>query len=435
MSTDIAIRESAVPTRAAQLPAQRHTLAELMQLGAVLARSHYFADAKEEAQAVVKVLAGAELGISPIAAMTGIHIVKGKVTIGAHLIAGQVRRHPRYDYRFAQPLSDEACILEFLDVSGPEPVVLGVSSFTTEDAKRANLIRSDSAWQGHRRNMLFARAISNGAKWYCPDVFAGPVYTPDEMGAEVDYATGEVIEMPTESAPSAPRGAVAAPPARGLHPGGDAPATGAQRSPSATPGASAGAGNQGPAGNTRSPAGPSLSPGKQTFVSIMERLGIRNTHANRSLAIERLTKCGITSDDLTDEAKAKDAVEVLRAAFGLKRKASAVVPIPSEDPKRKGTSYDVTLSRVDDDTAAECTCEWFKLGGAGICKHVALAWRNLFLSWLSPEPISPEEAWTGLDISALADAADRAYAESAPDAAKRRKLPAGEPAPEPQAAA
>jgi hypothetical protein len=30
--------------------------------------------------------------------------------------------------------------------------------------------------------MLYARALSNGAKWYCPDVFGGPIYTPDELG-------------------------------------------------------------------------------------------------------------------------------------------------------------------------------------------------------------------------------------------------------------
>ena len=29
--------------------------------------------------------------------------------------------------------------------------------------------------------MLFARAISNGVKWYCPDVFGGPVYVPEEQ--------------------------------------------------------------------------------------------------------------------------------------------------------------------------------------------------------------------------------------------------------------
>jgi hypothetical protein len=44
--------------------------------------------------------------------------------------------------------------------------------------------------------MLFARAMSNGAKWHTPDVFAGnPVYTADELGATVDGETGEVISV------------------------------------------------------------------------------------------------------------------------------------------------------------------------------------------------------------------------------------------------
>ena len=38
-------------------------------------------------------------------------------------------------------------------------------------------------WRKYPKNMLFARAISNGVKWHCPDVMNGqPVYTPDEMG-------------------------------------------------------------------------------------------------------------------------------------------------------------------------------------------------------------------------------------------------------------
>ncbi|RDT44717.1 hypothetical protein DXF87_27490, partial [Enterobacter roggenkampii] len=32
------------------------------------------------------------------------------------------------------------------------------------------------------KNMLFARAMSNGVKWFTPDVFSGPVYTPEELG-------------------------------------------------------------------------------------------------------------------------------------------------------------------------------------------------------------------------------------------------------------
>lgn len=39
--------------------------------------------------------------------------------------------------------------------------------------------------------MLFARAISNGVAWYCPDVVSGRVYTPEELDA-----TAVVEEIP-----------------------------------------------------------------------------------------------------------------------------------------------------------------------------------------------------------------------------------------------
>ena len=42
------------------------------------------------------------------------------------------------------------------------------------------------------RNMLYARCLTNGARWYCPDVYAGGIYTPEEMGAIVD-GDGEVL--------------------------------------------------------------------------------------------------------------------------------------------------------------------------------------------------------------------------------------------------
>jgi hypothetical protein len=51
--------------------------------------------------------------------------------------------------------------------------------------------------------MLFARAISNGAKFYCPDAFAGaPVYTPDELGAEIDPETGELWRSDGDNSPA-----------------------------------------------------------------------------------------------------------------------------------------------------------------------------------------------------------------------------------------
>jgi len=82
---------------------------------------------------------------------------------------------------------------------------IGVSVFTIEDAKTAGLYRQSSPWEKYPRNMVFARAITNGARWYCPDVFNGPIYTPDELGAEVviDSQGDEVYEAPYVEPPAA----------------------------------------------------------------------------------------------------------------------------------------------------------------------------------------------------------------------------------------
>jgi hypothetical protein len=87
-----------------------------------------------------------------------------------------------------------------------------------DDAKAANL--KGENWTNYPRNMLFARAVSNGAKWFCPDLFGGaPVYTPEELGAAldgesgaplVDLRTGEVVAEPAPERPPAVIKALAA---------------------------------------------------------------------------------------------------------------------------------------------------------------------------------------------------------------------------------
>ncbi len=70
----------------------------IMNMGEVFANSGYFADANEQAQAVVKMLAGQEMGVGPFASMSGIHIIKGKPEVGAHLLAGIIKRSGKYEY-------------------------------------------------------------------------------------------------------------------------------------------------------------------------------------------------------------------------------------------------------------------------------------------------------------------------------------------------
>lgn len=154
-------------TTVTQLPLQ-----EVMSIGKAFAESGMFADTKSAAQAIVKIQAGQEIGIPPFASMTGIHIIQGKPTIGAGLIASRVKGSGKYDYKVITQ-DEKVCSIDFYQ--GKEKI--GNSTFTIEDAKRAQTKNVDK----FPKNMLFARAISNGVKWFCPDVFSGPVYVPEEM--------------------------------------------------------------------------------------------------------------------------------------------------------------------------------------------------------------------------------------------------------------
>ena len=163
----------------------------VIELGKTLASSNYFADAKNAAQATVKVLAGQEFGIGPVTSMTGIHIIQGKPSVGANLMAAVVKRSDKYDFR-VKTLTDTEAVIEFFERNGDGWGSLGVSTFTKADAAKAKTQNMDK----YPRNMLYARAMSNGVKWYCPDVFMAPIYTPDELGADVNWETGEIVDMP-----------------------------------------------------------------------------------------------------------------------------------------------------------------------------------------------------------------------------------------------
>ena len=153
----------------------------LQRQAKALYKSGYFEDAKSEAQAIVKVMAGTELGLPPFASMTGIHIIKGKPTLGSNVIATLVKNDPRYDFKIKK-CDSVACILEWYE-NGEK---IGEASFTIEEAKSAGLTGKDN-WKKYTSDMLFARAISRGARRYASGIFGGSVvYTPDEMGVDTD---------------------------------------------------------------------------------------------------------------------------------------------------------------------------------------------------------------------------------------------------------
>jgi hypothetical protein len=169
------------------------TFADVERAAQAMAASGFFRDTAQAAQAVVKILAGQELGFGAFASMTGVHIIQGKPVLAANLMAAAVKRGGKYNYRIIHH-DEKSCSIDFYE-NGEK---VGNSTFSMDDAKKAGI--SNQNWQKYPRNMLFARALSNGQKWFAPDIFNGAtVYTPDEMGAVVDE-DGAVIEVKAQDA-------------------------------------------------------------------------------------------------------------------------------------------------------------------------------------------------------------------------------------------
>lgn len=149
------------------------TTQDALSIAETFFQSGMFTDIKSSSQAMVKIMAGQEFGIPPFAAMSGIHLIQGKPTIGAGLMAQRVKKSGKYSYNVLQ-LTDNVCELEFIQLP---KTVLGKSTFTIEDAKKAGTKNIDR----FPKNMLFARAISNGVRWFTPDIYESVVYVPEEM--------------------------------------------------------------------------------------------------------------------------------------------------------------------------------------------------------------------------------------------------------------
>jgi len=161
-------------TEVATIPAL--SLSDVMQLGSIAIASGNFPDLRNNEQAIVRIMAGRELGLEPMTALRDLYVIEGKVAMSSGLIASMVRNHPKYDYRITS-MDNEHCTIQFFDNDLPT----GESTFSIEDAKTAQIYRVGSGWTKYPRNMLFARALTNGARWYCPDAFDGAVYTPEEL--------------------------------------------------------------------------------------------------------------------------------------------------------------------------------------------------------------------------------------------------------------
>lgn len=122
-------------------------------------------------------LAGQEMGFSPMAAIRSIQIVKGKLGLTADAqVAVCVRRRDVCSYFRLDESTDERATYTTHRAGAPSAVTF---SYTMAQAKTAKLTNSGT-WQSHPAAMLRARASSALARSTYPDLVGG-IYEPDEM--------------------------------------------------------------------------------------------------------------------------------------------------------------------------------------------------------------------------------------------------------------
>lgn len=159
-------------------------LEDVSRIANFVAESKLFGGIKI-AEAVVKILAGREMGFNAMQSMTSIHIIEGKPAPGADLIAAALRRKGSgYDFKIDE-ISDQACQVTFYRYVDGKKEVAGTLRYTMEEVKKKGWHltkggKEKDPWIQKPANMLFARVITDGKRFFAPDVL-GSVFDKDEI--------------------------------------------------------------------------------------------------------------------------------------------------------------------------------------------------------------------------------------------------------------
>lgn len=147
---------------------------------------------KSPEAALFIILAGRDLGLSPVAALRNIHIIQGKVELSADMqLALFASRGGRFRWL---EVSETAAAIE---LHAPWLLSPHTSRWTMADASRAKL--GGDNWQKYPRAMLRSRAITAGLKDIGFDATAG-VYAPGEASEDDTTIVGEAEVVSTATA-------------------------------------------------------------------------------------------------------------------------------------------------------------------------------------------------------------------------------------------
>ena len=183
MSTaEIEIRQPRPQANAAALPAKIAYARELANSGLLPA-----AYRRQPGNILYAVEYGEMLGLAPMAAITGVHVIEGKPTASAGLISALVRR-AGHKLRVTGDGTKATCQIvraDDPDFTFEVTWTLKRDNSNNPSAEAAGLL-GKSVWKQYPASMLKSRAITQCARDACEEALFGLHYTPEELGAEVD---------------------------------------------------------------------------------------------------------------------------------------------------------------------------------------------------------------------------------------------------------
>lgn len=280
------------------------------QMAEAIARTEFVPKAlRNRPDAVMAcVLAGHEIGVPPMQALSKIHIIEGRPAQASELMRALVLR-AGHDLWIEESSITKATICGQRLGSDHTTRI----TWTMDDAKRANLSGKDN-WRRYPRAMLLARATAELCRMVFPDVLGGLSYAVEEVQDGFvwdDVGGGDVIDVepdtPAVPAPAthtrkakattakkaAPRKAAASRPPRSTPP----PAPGFDQPPA----------GQGPAGPPPAPVTDQTPAWAQTIAMRCRDIGV-----DRARLITAVTGGRKTSGRDLDEAEAHAVLEAAR---------------------------------------------------------------------------------------------------------------------------
>ncbi len=148
------------------------------------------------------IVTGRELGLSPMQSLRSIHIIEGRPTMSADLMAALVKRSPACVYfRLVESTADVATYETERAGEGSTRM-----SFTIGEARAAGLVQKD-VWRRYPAAMLRARCIAALSRAVFPDVLLGVYETSELEPAAREGSTFEVVssDPPTPAPPAVTR--------------------------------------------------------------------------------------------------------------------------------------------------------------------------------------------------------------------------------------